>query len=112
MLAEREGFEPPVEFPPQWFSRPPPSTTRPSLRGGSLANLALFGERLLVRVSLGSVADTVGVLRLDHAFRVSHCNCPTAMQTAAIKIRAICHLLVGENENATLLPNVRPLGAR
>jgi hypothetical protein len=33
MLAEGEGFEPPVELPPQWFSRPPPSTTRPSLRG-------------------------------------------------------------------------------
>src|SRR5438093_6843555 len=31
-LAEGEGFEPPVEFPPQWFSRPPPSTARPSLR--------------------------------------------------------------------------------
>jgi hypothetical protein len=36
MLAEGEGFEPPVEFPPQWFSRPPPSTTRPSLRTGIL----------------------------------------------------------------------------
>ena len=34
-LAEGEGFEPPVEFPPQWFSRPPPSTTRPSLRVGT-----------------------------------------------------------------------------
>src|SRR4029079_7016736 len=32
LVAEGEGFEPPVEFPPQWFSRPPPSTTRPSLR--------------------------------------------------------------------------------
>src|SRR5687768_9725036 len=31
-LAEGEGFEPPVPFPVQWFSRPPPSTTRPSLR--------------------------------------------------------------------------------
>src|SRR5262249_22959909 len=31
-LAEGEGFEPPVRFPVQWFSRPPPSTTRPSLR--------------------------------------------------------------------------------
>src|SRR5437868_14287907 len=31
-LAEREGFEPPEPFPVQWFSRPPPSTTRPSLR--------------------------------------------------------------------------------
>jgi hypothetical protein len=31
-LAEREGFEPPEPFRVQWFSRPPPSTTRPSLR--------------------------------------------------------------------------------
>ena len=31
-LAEGEGFEPPVPFRVQWFSRPPPSTTRPSLR--------------------------------------------------------------------------------
>src|SRR4029079_13509374 len=30
-LAEGEGFEPPVPFRVQWFSRPPPSTTRPSL---------------------------------------------------------------------------------
>src|SRR5262245_28271304 len=31
-LAEGEGFEPPVPFRVQWFSRPPPSTTRPPLR--------------------------------------------------------------------------------
>src|SRR5712692_1610686 len=31
MLAEGEGFEPPEPLPVQWFSRPPPSTTRPSL---------------------------------------------------------------------------------
>src|SRR5262245_3428496 len=31
-MAEREGFEPPVPFRVQWFSRPPPSTARPSLR--------------------------------------------------------------------------------
>jgi hypothetical protein len=30
-LAEREGFEPPVPFRVQRFSRPPPSTTRPPL---------------------------------------------------------------------------------
>src|SRR5678815_5013520 len=30
--SEGEGFEPPAPFPVQWFSRPPPSTTRPSLR--------------------------------------------------------------------------------
>ena len=33
IVAEGEGFEPPEPFPVQWFSRPPPSTTRPSLRG-------------------------------------------------------------------------------
>jgi hypothetical protein len=32
IVAEGEGFEPPERFPVQWFSRPPPSTTRPSLR--------------------------------------------------------------------------------
>src|SRR5205823_5904270 len=31
-LAEGEGFEPPEPLPVQWFSRPPPSTARPSLR--------------------------------------------------------------------------------
>src|SRR5687768_4815065 len=31
-LAEREGFEPPVPLPEQWFSRPPHSTALPSLR--------------------------------------------------------------------------------
>jgi hypothetical protein len=39
-LAEGEGFEPPVPFRVQWFSRPPPSTTRPSLR-----TAILFGNR-------------------------------------------------------------------
>src|SRR5437867_2127547 len=37
MLAEGEGFEPPVPFRAQWFSRPPPSTTRPSLRSAILS---------------------------------------------------------------------------
>src|SRR6187401_1324981 len=36
-MAEGEGFEPPIRFPVQWFSRPPPSTTRPSLRVCSLS---------------------------------------------------------------------------
>src|SRR5262245_58167541 len=31
-MAEGEGFEPPARFPVQWCSRPPPSTTPPSLR--------------------------------------------------------------------------------
>ena len=31
-LAEGEGFEPPETLQPQWFSRPPQSTTLPSLQ--------------------------------------------------------------------------------
>src|SRR5207253_932978 len=31
-VAEGEGFEPPVRFPVQWFSRPPVSTAHASLR--------------------------------------------------------------------------------
>jgi hypothetical protein len=38
-VAEGEGFEPPVPFRVQWFSRPPPSTTRPSLRIENLARI-------------------------------------------------------------------------
>ena len=37
-LAEGEGFEPPEPFRVQWFSRPPPSTTRPSLRVDNARN--------------------------------------------------------------------------
>ena len=33
-MAEGEGFEPPVPFRAQRFSRPPVSTAHPSLRGG------------------------------------------------------------------------------
>jgi hypothetical protein len=35
VAAEREGFEPPGAVTPQRFSRPPQSTTLPSLRGKS-----------------------------------------------------------------------------
>ena len=38
-MAEGEGFEPPEPFPVQWFSRPPPSTTRPSLRATGACRL-------------------------------------------------------------------------
>jgi hypothetical protein len=41
-LAEGEGFEPPVPFRVQWFSRPPPSTTRPSLRVENSARICAF----------------------------------------------------------------------
>src|SRR5437762_4405722 len=45
---EREGFEPPVPFRVQWFSRPPPSTTRPSLPP-SLARIASRASARRVR---------------------------------------------------------------
>jgi hypothetical protein len=48
-LAEGEGFEPPIRFPVQRFSRPPPSTTRPSLRAGFL--------RIAEQMSYGHVSD-------------------------------------------------------
>ena len=38
-MAEREGFEPPEPFPVQWFSRPPPSTTRPPLRTDAILTI-------------------------------------------------------------------------
>src|SRR5436190_4704323 len=42
MVAEGEGFEPPVPFRVQWFSRPPPSTTRPSLPPSQAYNTSLL----------------------------------------------------------------------
>src|SRR5262245_13829808 len=39
IVAEGEGFEPPAPFRVQWFSRPPPSTTRPSLRSDIQATI-------------------------------------------------------------------------
>ena len=36
-VAEREGFEPSIEFPLCSFSKAVPSATRPSLRGERLA---------------------------------------------------------------------------
>ena len=42
-MAEGEGFEPPVPFRVQWFSRPPPSTTRPSLPPSQAYNAPCFG---------------------------------------------------------------------
>lgn len=38
-MAEGEGFEPPVRFPVQWFSRPPVSTAHTTLRVSSLTSL-------------------------------------------------------------------------
>ena len=39
VLAEGEGFEPPVPFQAQRFSRPPVSTAHPSLRFGGLSSI-------------------------------------------------------------------------
>jgi hypothetical protein len=44
MMAERGGFEPPVELPPQQFSRLPPSAARPPLL--SLHKLSVFSPRV------------------------------------------------------------------
>ena len=33
-MAEREGFEPPLELPPELISSQPPSASRPSLQSG------------------------------------------------------------------------------
>ena len=41
-MAEGEGFEPPVPFRAQRFSRPPVSTTHPSLRAGKCDVLDQF----------------------------------------------------------------------
>ena len=59
MLAEREGFEPPVPFRVQWFSRPPPSTTRPSLPPSSRRDEGSF-YRGLSRRTPAAVRDRRG----------------------------------------------------
>src|SRR5438477_635493 len=51
-MAEGEGFEPPVRFPAQWFSRPPVSTAHASLRGMFLVYLC--GGRNEIGVNLVS----------------------------------------------------------
>src|SRR5438876_4401674 len=47
--AEEEGFEPPVRFPVQRFSRPPVSTTHPFLRFVTVAMWELRRKRSIVR---------------------------------------------------------------
>ena len=44
VMAEGEGFEPPVRFPVQRFSRPPVSTAHPSLRTGVFSSLAVSAQ--------------------------------------------------------------------
>ena len=55
-VAEREGFEPPEPFPVQWFSRPPPSTTRPSLHVKLRLNSRNF---VLISLFAGHVSPDV-----------------------------------------------------
>jgi hypothetical protein len=47
-MAEGEGFEPPVRFPAQRFSRPPVSTTHTSLRVSRVNSLPAFRYRPLL----------------------------------------------------------------
>lgn len=50
VLAEGEGFEPPVPFQAQRFSRPPVSTTHPSLRLLARADLIVKANSAWRRV--------------------------------------------------------------
>ena len=55
IMAEGEGFEPPLDFRPKRFSRPPVSTTHTSLRGG------LWGFGFIVTGPAGSGRAACGV---------------------------------------------------
>jgi hypothetical protein len=48
-MAEREGFEPSIEFPLYTLSKRAPSTTRPSLRDGKLVVLWVFIQNSMAR---------------------------------------------------------------
>src|SRR4249920_2209620 len=67
-LAEEEGFEPPVPFRVQRFSRPPPSTTRPPLRAprGSLNVTTARGVR-----PRSAPLSTLSRATIDHSCRVT-----------------------------------------
>ena len=63
-MAEGEGFEPPVGFPLQRFSRPPVSTAHTSLRAGHKAAL-LFSLQHTTRVhTLCSLVHTGCTVRV------------------------------------------------
>src|SRR5947209_13386226 len=49
-MAEREGFEPSIEFPLYTLSKRAPSTTRPSLRKRARASSLQFNKRSLPRL--------------------------------------------------------------
>ena len=62
-LAEGEGFEPPVRLPVQWFSRPPPSTTRPSLPPSQAYITPLASARL---AKIWSEFATLALVAFSH----------------------------------------------
>src|SRR5262245_23094255 len=56
-LAERVGFEPTVELPPQRFSRPSSSTAPAPLQAGLYNNLGRFSQPLVERAATASATD-------------------------------------------------------
>ena len=98
-MAEGEGFEPPVRFPVQWFSRPPPSTTRPSLRVENLAE---------IRAIWAPAISHQNTARRAHVFgRIARTPCRPELSAArgvtpsvtAVKRRdpdlTLCHCIAG-----------------
>jgi hypothetical protein len=80
-LAEGEGFEPPVPFPVQWFSRPPVSTTHTSLR-----SVILFGKMSLVHqeqqqvLGLGRLGWPLRRIAETTGQRCGSCGCTASAQ--------------------------------
>jgi hypothetical protein len=68
-LAEGEGFEPPVPFRVQRFSRPPPSTARPSLRDWRSVHRADSREVGTFQCNRNGGVDAVARRRDDFSIR-------------------------------------------
>ena len=71
-MAEGEGFEPPVSFQVQRFSRPPVSTTHTSLRGGCAVTVRLKLVYNSLRTTKGAFNSSnclAILLRASHATR-------------------------------------------
>ena len=82
-LAEGEGFEPPERLPVQWFSRPPPSTTRPSLRVGIWPE---FGERRQPSFEFGLCVTACVANESARRCLSLHCTAPV---TGASRLRTV-----------------------
>ena len=67
-MAEGEGFEPPVRFPVQRFSRPPVSTAHTSLRVSCINSLPAFWQR--------SCGDFYGSMAHLNFLPVEPAGCP------------------------------------